>query len=166
MLTRKALSSSVVRFLIGLLTLLLILFAISLFFPRQSNGVSSTQEHAGSFQYTVAEEENLFSIAKKFSLNPQTILWTNEDKLHDDPLNIKKGVVLRIPTMDGLYYRWKRGDKLEDIASQFGVKPQDILRWPENVMEFGTAVRPDIQPGTLLFIPGGKQPLQPVQALP
>ena len=166
MLTRKAQSRRVVILLIGLLALLLILFAISLLFPKQSNDASSTPKYAGSFQYTVAEEDNLFGIANKFGLKPLTVLWTNEDKLHANPSNIKPGMVLRIPTMDGLYYRWKLGDKIEDLASQFGVKPQDILSWPENTMGIGTAERPDIQPGTLLFIPGGKKPLQPVPALP
>ena len=128
--------------------------------------LNATPRPGESIQYTVAEGENLFSIADKFGLKPETILWVNPDKLADSPANIKAGMVLRIPAVDGLYYRWKAGDNIEAIASRYGAALMDILRWPENAAQIGPVEKPDIQPGMLLFIPGGKMPFQPVATMP
>jgi LysM repeat protein len=113
---------------------------------------------ASSIQYTVVAGDNVVSIAEKFNLEPQTILWANEEQLQDNPNNVQPGMTLRIPTKDGLYYRWQTGDTIEAVAGQFGVEPQALLEWPENP---GATL---IQPGTLVFIPGGKRPLQPAAA--
>lgn len=125
-----------------------------------------TPKPGESIQYTVAEGESIFGIAEKFGLKPETILWVNPDKLADNPHNIKPSMVLRIPSVDGLYYRWKPEDKIEAIASQYGVASVDILNWPENAAQIGPAEKPNIQPGMLLFIPEGKMPLQPVTTMP
>jgi len=119
-----------------------------------------------SILYTVREGDNFISIAQKFSLKPETILWANPDPLADNPANIKPGLVLRIPSTDGLYYRWKAGDQIETIASRYGIAPSDILDWTENAAQTGLAGKANLQPGMLLFIPGGKMPLQPAPTLP
>ena len=126
----------------------------------------ATPKPGESIEYTVIEEESLFSIAEKFGLKPETILWANPDVLADNPANVRPGIVLRIPSVDGLYYRWKAGDTIEMIASRYGVTPLDVLNWPENTVQIGPAEKPNIQPGMLLFIPGGKMPLQPAPILP
>lgn len=128
--------------------------------------INATPKPGQSIQYTVAAGENLFGIAEKFGLKPETILWANPDKLADKPKNIKPGIVLRIPAEDGLYYRWQAGDTIAAIASRYGVAPADILTWLENAAQIGPVEKPDILPGMLLFIPGGKMPLQPVPELP
>ena len=68
--------------------------------------------------------------------------------------------------MDGLYYRWKAGDTIATVASRYGAASPDILNWPENTAQIGPAEKPDIQPGMLIFIPGGKMPFQPVATIP
>lgn len=166
MIARKT-QMKILGFLFAGFALILVLFAIAKSFSSTpSNGVTGTQVPAGSHEYTVVEQDNLSSIAKKFNLEPQTILWANEDKLHDDPHQVKPGVVLRIPAVDGLYYRWQQGDNIEEVASRFGALPQDVLDWPENMEKIGAIEEVDIQPGTVLFIPGGSEPFQPVQTLP
>jgi len=132
--------------------------------PEQQVAATTTIS-LGSILYTIAEGENLFSLADKFNLEPQTILWANTDKLHDNPHNIKPGITLKIPSTDGLYYRWKTGDTIKTIADQFGVDPKVILNWPENITQIGISQESDIKPGVLLFIPGGKMPLQPAPTI-
>lgn len=121
----------------------------------------STPTSAGSFQYTVAEGENLISIAEKFNLEQKTILWSNTDQLHDDPQNIRPGITLRIPTTNGLYYRWEPGDTIEAVAERFGIDPQAILDWPENAAQIETIENPQFQPQVEVFIPGGEKTLEP-----
>ena len=163
---------------------LLILFISPQLLPKQTNGLPtistltivahspmptqksfptlSMQLPSDAKQYKVAQGENLFSIAKKFGLKPETILWANNTTLQDNPNNIKPGLVLRIPPMDGLYYQWQSGDEIKNIANYFGVDTQTILSWSENTKQISTEEKVEIQPGTLIFIPNGKKPLQPV----
>jgi hypothetical protein len=73
--------------------------------------------------YVVQTDENLFSIAAKFGLQPETVLWANETVLRDNPRNIKPGVELIIPPVDGVLYRWHLGDDLAKVAERFSAKP-------------------------------------------
>lgn len=116
----------------------------------------------GSFLYLVSEGETLFGIADKFNLKPETVLWSNSDLLLDNPGLIQPGMILRIPSVDGLYYRWETGDTVEAVAAKFGAEPQAIRDWPENQKGTRESGDLEIQAGTLLFVPGGKRPLQPV----
>jgi len=109
--------------------------------------------------YAVQTGDNLFGIADKFNLHPETILWTNIDLLANDPQRIRPGVVLIILPVNGVYYKWHKWDDLQTVAERFGVYPEDIVNWPGNrldpaSLERGTPL--DIQPGTMLLIPGGR----------
>lgn len=106
--------------------------------------------------YTVLVEENLFSIADKFNLHPEVILWANEETLTANPHKIQSGVVLTIPPIDGILYRWHLGDDLAKVADRFGAKPEDILNWPGNHLNPQNL---HIPPGALLIIPGGHPPI-------
>ena len=45
-------------------------------------------------EYTVQRGDALFSIAKSFDLEPETLLWANADILNDSPENLRIGQVL------------------------------------------------------------------------
>ncbi len=102
--------------------------------------------------YTVQTGENLFSIADKFNLHPETILWANEDILASNPRNVRPGLVLTILPVNGIHYRWRLGDGLAKVAERFGAKPEDILNWPSNRLDPQNL---NIPPGTWLIVPGG-----------
>jgi LysM repeat protein len=106
--------------------------------------------------YTVQAGENIFSIAARFHLRAETILWANEETLADDPHRIQPGVILNILPVDGVYYQWQAGDDLAKVAEHFGVKPEDILNWPGNRLD---VKNPTPQPGGWLIIPGGTHPV-------
>lgn len=108
--------------------------------------------------YTVQEGDSVFAIAKKFDLKPETILWGNRETLGDDPHYIYPGVELNILPLDGVYHKWSAGEGLNGVAKFFGVTPEDIISWPGNHLDManiGDLSNPNIEPGTMLMIPGG-----------
>jgi murein DD-endopeptidase MepM/ murein hydrolase activator NlpD len=106
--------------------------------------------------YTVQSGDYLFGIADKFKIKPETILWSNLATLKDNPELIHPGQVLFILPVDGLYYQWQAGDRLDTIAGAYGVTPEDVIFWPGNDIDPTVDVQnPGILPGTWLVVPGG-----------
>lgn len=106
--------------------------------------------------YRVQRGDAVFSIAKHFDIKPATILYSNKDTLNDNPENLSPGMKLTIPPVDGLLYTWKDGDTLQKVADEFDAKVDDILNWPGNNLDL---TNPQIQPGTVVMIPGGHRQL-------
>lgn len=110
--------------------------------------------------YTVVKGDTIFGIAEKFGLKPQTILWGNYYTLADDPHNLQPGKVLNILPENGTYHKWSAGEGLNGVAKGYGVSPDVIVSWsgnhltPESVGDFA---HPNIEPGTMLFVPGGSR---------
>jgi len=112
--------------------------------------------------YTVETGDNLFSIAERFSLKPETILWGNFDTLQDNPNMLSTGQVLNILPTDGTYYEWNEGDNLANVAAFFGVDVNAILNFSGNQFDLTSTdpANPGIESGTWLIIPGGKRALK------
>lgn len=111
-----------------------------------------------AIKYTVEEGDSVFSIAKRFSLKPESILWANYDLLNDDPTYLAPGWKLTIPPTDGIYYQWKEGDTLEKVAEKFYASTEDIISWPSNKMD---VTQPDTSHLEYVMIPGGYRELTP-----
>lgn len=110
--------------------------------------------------YTVQEGDTIFGISEKFGLDPETILWGNYAILQDNPHGLQPGQELNILPVNGTYYEWQDGDGLNGVASFFGVSVEDIINYPGNnldVATIGDYARPNIQPGTMLIVPGGRR---------
>ncbi len=106
----------------------------------------------GAVEYTVQKSDSVFSIANKYKLKPETVLWANYSLLNDNPNFLAIGQVLKIPPTDGIYYQWKEGDILEKVSGEYKVTPNDILSWPQNKLDMANPV---IEPGSYIMIPGG-----------
>ena len=102
--------------------------------------------------YTVEKGDSVFSIANKYKLKPETVLWANYDLLDDNPNMLSVGQELTIPPVDGIYYKWGKDDKLDEIASKYQVTANDIVSWPGNKLDL---TNPEIQPDAYVMIPGG-----------
>ncbi len=127
----------------------------------QINTTIPTRPRVEVSSYEVQPGDNLFAIADKFNLKPETVLWGNYDVLQDNPQFLKTGQELNILPTDGVYYQWQEGDNLTAVAEFFGVEPTTILEWPGN--GFDLLVDPNnpaIEPGTWLIIPGGRRALK------
>ncbi len=106
--------------------------------------------------YTVVSGDTLFGIAAKYNLQPETLLWSNNTVLKDDPDLLTPGMNLYILPVDGVYYQWHESDKLSAIAENYGVNVVDIVSWPGNQLDPNIdPEKPAIAPGTWLVIPGG-----------
>jgi LysM repeat protein len=115
-------------------------------------------------RYKVQPLESVNSIAVKFDLKPDTVLWSNEKELRSDPNTIPVDSTLYIPPVDGVYYQWKKGDTLESVASKYKVEVETILTWPSNRLDL---TDPQIVPGQYVMIPGGKgTPIEWVVTIP
>lgn len=114
----------------------------------------------GISQYTVKEGDTIFGIAEKFGLKPETILWANQYVLGDNPHNLRPGQELNILPVNGAVHRWSEGDGLNGVAKFFGVTAEDIVNFPGNQLNpdtLGDWSNPNIEPGTLVIIPGGQR---------
>ncbi|MBN1231202.1 MAG: peptidoglycan DD-metalloendopeptidase family protein [Anaerolineales bacterium] len=111
-----------------------------------------------SVSYTVLDGDTVESIARKFNLEPRTILWENKDLLFDNPDYLLTDMVLKIPPVDGVSYQVQADDNLEIIAVIFGTTEEKILNWPGNGIDPNNPV---IFFGSWLFLPEGKKILNP-----
>jgi len=97
--------------------------------------------------YEVQSGDVLGSIATRYGLKINTILWANNLTARS---YIRPGDVLKIPPADGVMYAVKRGDTVGKIARQFGADQDDIIAF--NKMSSGAS----ISVGAELFIPGAQ----------
>lgn len=110
--------------------------------------------------YTVETGDTIFGIAEKFTLNPETILWGNYYVLVDDPHNLQPGQVLNILPVNGTYHKWSAGEGLNGVAKGYNVTPDVIVNYEGNHLDpatLGDYSNPNIEPGTMLIVPGGKR---------
>jgi hypothetical protein len=110
--------------------------------------------------YIVQTGDTIFGIAEKFGLKPETILWGNYYTLADDPHRLLPGQELNIMPMNGTYHRWSEGEGLNGVARGYSVTPDDIINWSGNHLDVNTLgdwSHPNIEPGTMLFVPGGER---------
>ncbi len=117
---------------------------------------------SGVITYTVSLGDNLFTIAEKYGVRPETVLWGNYDVLRDNPQFLQLDQNLVILPVDGVYYQWKAGDTLAGVASFFKTDPEAILEWSGNDLDL-TEVSLEtstIPEGNWLIIPGGKRELK------
>ena len=110
--------------------------------------------------YTVQTGDTIFGIAEMFGLKPETILWGNYYTLADDPHRLSPGQDLNIMPMNGTYHRWSEGEGLNGVSRGYNVTPEVIINWPGNHLNpdtLGAWSDPNIEPGTMLFVPGGER---------
>ncbi|MCA2001250.1 MAG: M23 family metallopeptidase, partial [Chloroflexi bacterium] len=106
--------------------------------------------------YRVTRGDAMLSIAEKFNLKSETLLYVNA-QLEDNPHNLKPGMELTIPPVDGLYYTWKEGDTFESVAEKFDTTADAIINFPGNRIDL---TNPKVEPGETVMIPGGSRALQ------
>jgi len=104
-------------------------------------------------EYTVEQGDTVSTIAEKFGVSVDTIIWENNLKSVKD---IKDGQVLRILPVTGVLYKVKRGDTIYTIAKTLQVDPQVIVDWPYN--SFANDETFVLAVGQTLIVPDGIKP--------
>ena len=105
---------------------------------------------AGVTTYTVQPGDTIFDVASRFSLTPETIVWSNREALQDAPWLIQLGLELFILPVDGMYHIVRADDTVASIAAEYDMEPA-VLYNEWNSLKEGDA----IYEGQLLVVPGG-----------
>jgi murein DD-endopeptidase MepM/ murein hydrolase activator NlpD len=104
--------------------------------------------------HTVESGDSVFAIAKEYNIKPDTLLWANYDILNDTPDSLRPGQELNIPPTDGIIYKWKDGDTLDKVVTQYKAKVNDVLDWSGNNIDLTDT---KIKTNQWLMIPGGSR---------
>lgn len=103
--------------------------------------------------YRVEDGDTVSSIAQKFGISIDTIMWENSLKSVDA---IKPKQILRILPVTGVRYKVSRGETIYSVAKKLQVDPQNIIDYPFNTFTddetFALAV------GQELMVPDGIKP--------
>jgi len=99
--------------------------------------------------YIVEGGDTISTIAEKFNVSTNTILWENKLGPRDF---IKPGDKLTILPSSGVSHQVKKGDTLEKIAQKYGIDGETILEY--NKLADADAISID----DILIIPGGEMP--------
>lgn len=114
----------------------------------------SEKPRAEVAEYEVAEGDTVSTIAERFGVSVETVVWANG--LASANAKIKIGQKLRVPPTTGIVHQVKRGESIYSIAKKYGVSPQVIVDWPYNTFAndetFALAV------GQSLMVPDGVMP--------
>jgi len=97
--------------------------------------------------YVVEAGDSLWSIANAQNLEVDTLVGSN---VFRDSSLLRPGMVLRIPNQDGIFYTFRSGDKIDDVARRFRV-PVDRIRQVNP-----TADLHSLKVGNEIFLPGAR----------
>ena len=116
---------------------------------------ASTEEETRTtiIEYVVESGDTLSSIAEKFNISLETVLWAND---LTETSKIQPGKKLIILPVTGVLHLVRQNDTLSQIAEKYKGKVEEIISFNE-LSENG-----DIFIGDLLIIPNGKMPAQKI----
>lgn len=128
----------------------------------QVETIIPTRPRVDVTSYVVQPGDNLFAIAERFNLRPETILWGNYEVLQDNPQFLRPEQELVILPVDGTYYQWVLGDTMEQVAAFFNVAAQDIANYPGNRFDMAEVETGSGGPqaGDWVIVPGGTRELR------
>lgn len=102
----------------------------------------------GIITHTVAEGETIASIADKYSISVQTVLWANN--LEEDSV-VHPGQVLTILPVSGILHTVQGGETIEEIAWKY---KSDVRA----IVDFNQLTDPDaLEANQVLVVPGGRK---------
>lgn len=106
-------------------------------------------------EYTVAEGDTVSSIADKFGVSTDTVLWQNN--LSAKSL-VKPGMTLEILPVSGVSHKVQKGDTVYSIAKKYNSEAQAVVDFPFNTFvndeTFALAV------GQIVIVPDGVPPAE------
>jgi murein DD-endopeptidase MepM/ murein hydrolase activator NlpD len=103
--------------------------------------------------YTVQQGDTAWSIAEKYGLKPETILWGNQ-WISAEAASLQIGTELNILPVDGVLHIASEGDTLERVQLLYGTPIDEILDFPGN--DFGGERPERLTPGQKIIVPYGR----------
>jgi len=102
----------------------------------------------GIIVYTVQVGETISSIAKRFGISLETILWQNNLTAKSI---LRPGAALEILPVNGISHKVARNETISAIAKKYKVEEAEIIK------QNNLADNSSIKIGQLLIVPGGKK---------
>jgi LysM repeat protein len=106
-------------------------------------------------EYEVQEGDTLSSIASKFDVSLETVLWQNNLTATS---KIKQGDVLDILPITGISHKVNKGDTVYSIAKRYDVDPQAVVNFPFNTYVNDETF--DLAIGQTVVVPEGIKPTE------
>jgi murein DD-endopeptidase MepM/ murein hydrolase activator NlpD len=108
------------------------------------------------FQYRIQPGDSPWSIAQKFGIQPETVLWANEN-LNAIAGSLRIGDTVNILPVDGVLHTVQEGDTLETLVSLHKTSAQEILLYFGN--NFDLTKPPQLTVGQQIIVPNGVAPI-------
>lgn len=121
--------------------------------PLTDMDFSNSQFRDKTVQYTVVEGDTISTIAQKFGVDEDTILWQNDLGPKD---KIKVGQSLEILPVTGISHKVRKGDTVHSIAKKYDSDAQAIVNFPFNT--FVNDETFELAIGQTIIIPDGVKP--------
>ncbi|TSC71673.1 MAG: hypothetical protein G01um101438_978 [Parcubacteria group bacterium Gr01-1014_38] len=113
---------------------------------------ASAAQRRGVVAYAVREGDTPASIASRFGVSTNTVLWANGIREGD---LIRAGDILVIPSVSGVLHTVVSGDEVTSIAQKYDAKTEDIIA--QNGLSDDGAIRV----GQKLIVPDGQLRVPP-----
>jgi murein DD-endopeptidase MepM/ murein hydrolase activator NlpD len=131
-----------------------------------TNEADLVKQYRGGEVYThrVENGETLSSIAGKYGLKIETLMWENDLAKN---AKLKPGQDLRILPVDGVRHKVQRGETIYTIAKKYGLdesEAQGIVDYPFN--EFKDKETFELTVGQIIMVPNGAKPDEQVAPKP
>lgn len=110
-----------------------------------------SEAHKEIVEYIVESGDTVWSIAERFNISSEAILWAND--LNKNSL-LKLGKTLVIPPVSGIIHHVAQGDTIGSIAEKYKAKSGEIISF-NDISSQGEIFISDI-----LVVPGGVMPKQ------
>lgn len=124
------------------------------FVDRSPKNVTQDVSRPEVLYYSVKAGDTVLAIAKRFGLQPETLMWSNSF-IEQNPDRLRIGDQVRILPVDGVLHVVKRGDTLSGIASKYETDMQSIVQYAANGI---TSINDPLPIGKEIVVPGGVKP--------
>jgi murein DD-endopeptidase MepM/ murein hydrolase activator NlpD len=116
------------------------------------------RSRSGIMLYQVKKGDSLRSIADKFGIEQNTIIWSN-DRFYVNAMRV--GLELNILPVNGVHHRVQEPLTIAQVAEQFKVDPYAIIDSEYNAL-FGSTPQTVLPAGLYVVVPGGTGPTEPI----
>ncbi len=119
--------------------------------------VSTVTQHSEKMRdkiidYEIQEGDTVSTIAEKFGVSEDTILWENGLK---STSTIKPGNTLKVLPITGVSHKVQKGDTVYSIAKKYGTEPQSIVDFP--YISFTNDETFELAIGQTIIVPYGEK---------
>jgi murein DD-endopeptidase MepM/ murein hydrolase activator NlpD len=104
------------------------------------------------YRYEVKPGETLTSIAQRFGVSNEYIVWNNIDVIDNADL-LAVGDVLQVPAVPGIIHGIRAGETLTEIARAYDAEIEDIISFSAN----GLSDPNSLKEGTFILVVGGRR---------